>query len=420
VSLGEKLIEAGLLTSAQWEEAEAVVGAEGGFVGAILVERGIVPAEVLSSFLERAFNIPTIAPGTLGLDPETAELASTDLWRRLGAVPVSRKDQVLTVAVARPLNAFVLHQLKRELGLSVRPVFADAAEIEQQLLGLPGPSPEVAIAPGSAEHVPAVAGEEPVESPGELPDEIPGSSSEGEVVGVAQEGAEEEAAEVAWDDADKEVAPEPTEVEVQRADVPGPRGQPDDEAEAACPEEVLAAMRDGPGWVAVIGDREDRVSCLRNFRARLEGGGTRVVYFSSAERPYGELESAGDSDEAVLMVEDLDELEGHVPEQALLLQEIRRAHARGAKLLVSASAPPVRLVGLEPGLRVAVSLARVCALGKRPPAWLSDVLGESVEVLRSAGLPDAVQRVVGRLKSGDGAGAVADALDACKSVVADG
>lgn len=412
MSLGEKLIQTGMLTRQQWEEAEQAVAAEGGFVGAILVQRGFVSADALGRFLEEAFGIPTLDSAPVTPDPTAYDLAPLAFWREISAVPLGSTGGVLTVALTRPLDVYVLDRLKREFGLAVRPVFAEPDALMQVLT----PSDAVSAAaemPESLESSPEVEGDEHESAP---PSVVAAAGEAGDDGGCAVTPLEDEAA--TSEDAVAE-PPDAQEPAVVVAAVPQAvqRDQPEEWDASEQLAGVFALMEEQPGWVAVVGEVGDRMACFQALRSALEERGRRVIYFSAAERPYGELELLDQASHPVLMIVDLDELEGHVPEQALLLQEVRKAHARGFGLVVGAGEPPARLRGLEPGLRVAVSLARVFALGRRAPAWFGAIVREAAELLTTAGARERAERLHECLRSGDPPAAVSSAIEACKALV---
>jgi hypothetical protein len=417
VALGEKLVQAGILTREQWEEVEQAAAADGGFVGAALVERGLVPADALGRFLEEAFSIPTLAAGAVKPDPAAYRLAPVEFWREVLVVPLSRAGDILTVAITRPLDVFVLDRLKKEFGLAVRPVFAATDQLLKALI----PADTGGEAPLSPESFGRPTDLEEAESqPAGPPTET--------VAGT------DEAMEAAWLKAT--VVPEESESKAVESSLPDEADTVQGQGAAAaggdtlaalddqyenwddeeCLDPILALLDDGLGWVAVVGGVADRVPCLRALRRVLEERERRVVYFSAAERPYGELELLAETSDAVLMVEDLDELEGHVPEQALLLQEMRRAHERGSRLIVGADEPPAKLSALEPSLRVTVSLARVFPLARRLPPWMDAVVREATGLLEEAGLADKAEGVDGYLRSRNPSAAVSSAIDACKAL----
>jgi hypothetical protein len=376
VGLGGKLVGAGIVTVAQWEEAERLVVAEGGFVAAALVTLGFADAGALGRFLEEEFSIPTLPPGTLQIDREAMGLLPRPAWREIGAVPTRMDGGVLTVAVRSPLDVFVLDQVKRGSGAVVRPVFVDGGELERALAGLSAGDSETEVASGEV-----------------------GAGGAQEMVAAAEGGPSAEEEELKTGDADRDEAGG-TEM-----------------AQAEGVEEVLALLGDGLGWVTVVGRGDERQPFARALRCALEEGEGHVIYFSSSERPYGELELLDNAREAVLMVEDLDALEGHVPEQALLLQEIKKAHDEGSKVIVAASAPPSRLDSLEASLRVTLSLAKVFYLRRRVPSWMRPVLEKTSALLHQAGAEHAAEGALSRVRAGDLEGALSVAMAGCKEII---
>ncbi len=426
MALGDKLILAGLLTQEQWQEADRVAASEGGFVGAVLVQRGFVAADVLSRFLEEGFGIPTVARDVLTVDQATCELAPPDFWRELRAVPLAKQGDVLTVAVARPLDVFVLDRLKKQLGAAVRPVFATTDVLTDALSSI-ATEPELQERPiETAEPSPEISGTEALFSqreplaPEPVP-EVPEPDGPAGPVGLPPENeAEVSGQPVAVDDGAVAATPSgPSQEPTLEEPPPGEEAplETDRSVDAEVLDELLHCLDEGLGWVVVVGDQSGRKQHIRALRHALEERGKPVVYFSSAERPYGQLESTESASDTVIVLEDLDALEGHVPEQALLLREVQAAHAQRSSLVAGASVAPVKLQSLEPSLRVAISLARVFPLGRPVPQWLESVVRESVVLFEEVGLPAVAGDVISRLGARDTSGSASLAIDGCKRLL---
>ncbi len=375
MGLREKLVGAGIVTVAQWEEAERLVVAEGGFVAATLVSLGFADAGALGRFLEEEFSIPALPLGTLQIDRGALGLLPRAAWREIEAVPTRMDEGVLTVAVRWPLDVFVLDRVKRSSGAAVRPVFVDGGELERALAGLGAGDSETEVASGEER------------------------GGGGLVVAADEDG------------------PCAEEGQLQTSEALGDETGTTETAQAEGVKEVLALLGDGLGWVMVVEPGDERQRFARTLRSALEQRKSHVIYFSSSERPYGELELLDNAREAVLMVEDLDALEGHVPEQALLLQEIKKAHDEGSKVIVAASAPPSRLDGLEASLRVTLSLAKAFYLRRRVPSWMRPVLEETSALLHQAGAEHVAEGALSRIRSGDLEGALSVAMAGCREII---
>ena len=101
--LGEILVEHGMLTEADIEEALQIQSREGGLLGRILVNRGFVSQDDVVSALVKQCRIPHIRLKTVSPHPtEALELVPQSLARQHRLVPIDKKDDVLSVAMEDP------------------------------------------------------------------------------------------------------------------------------------------------------------------------------------------------------------------------------------------------------------------------------------------------------------------------------
>ncbi|MFK7914916.1 MAG: ATPase, T2SS/T4P/T4SS family [Pseudomonadales bacterium] len=127
--LGDILLEQGLLTQAQLDEALAMQTATGKKLGELVIERGWVTDQDVLRALSEQLSIPavTLKPGLF--DPQTAGLLPKKVARRLGVLPLFQVHDQLTIATHNPQNAPKLREVEDRTGLKVLPVFADEAAV---------------------------------------------------------------------------------------------------------------------------------------------------------------------------------------------------------------------------------------------------------------------------------------------------
>src|SRR4051812_43882021 len=128
-SFGEKLIAAGALTQPQLDLALREQKRKGGLLGQILVQLEFVKPEVLSEVLAREAEAETINLHRLPIDQSVLKLVPIELARRFRAVPVSRKDHSLTVALADPFNVVAIDTLHQVTGLNIEVATAPERDI---------------------------------------------------------------------------------------------------------------------------------------------------------------------------------------------------------------------------------------------------------------------------------------------------
>ncbi|MEZ5325097.1 MAG: ATPase, T2SS/T4P/T4SS family [Verrucomicrobiales bacterium] len=127
--LGERLLEAGLLTKTQLALALRQQKREGGRIGEILSELGIVKPNIVSSFLAEETATEFVDVRKLKPDTSLRELVPEPIARRYLALPLSREGDLLTVALGDPFDVVATDMLEQVSGLGVKVVTASEADI---------------------------------------------------------------------------------------------------------------------------------------------------------------------------------------------------------------------------------------------------------------------------------------------------
>ncbi len=138
LALGERLIAAGLINASQLELAAREQKRRGGPLGKLLIDLGIVPAEKLSNFVAREAQARMVDVNRMVIDKAVMDLVPMDLCRRFRALPVSRVNGTLTVALADPLNVLAIDTLHQVTGLHIDVVTATEQDILNFIDGLQG------------------------------------------------------------------------------------------------------------------------------------------------------------------------------------------------------------------------------------------------------------------------------------------
>jgi len=125
--IGDILVEAGLLTREQVEEALA--RSRGRRLGQVLVESGLVSEEEIAQALSRQLGIPLIDLLRNPPDPRCVALVPESLARVHHLVPVQLIDRSLFVALADPTDVVGIDAVEKVTGLSVKPAVAPESEV---------------------------------------------------------------------------------------------------------------------------------------------------------------------------------------------------------------------------------------------------------------------------------------------------
>ncbi len=127
--IGEILIEDGLLSQAQLEEALAFQKEKGGLIGKILIEKKFVEEESLIGALGKQFKIPYIPLKNYAINPDMAGMLDPDFCHENMVVAFDCDPKKVYVAVANPLSDATLEKIRTLTGRIPQVFLARIAEI---------------------------------------------------------------------------------------------------------------------------------------------------------------------------------------------------------------------------------------------------------------------------------------------------
>ena len=129
--IGDILLDQGLITSGQLEQALAEQTKGEKRLGRVLIDLGIVREAELVAALARQLGMTFVDLGDYQVDPTAAALLPEQVARRYRAMPIGYQDDGrLLVAMADPANLFALDDIRTITGMEVQPVVATAGDIE--------------------------------------------------------------------------------------------------------------------------------------------------------------------------------------------------------------------------------------------------------------------------------------------------
>ncbi len=132
-TLGESLLEKGLITEEQLRQAEIEAKASSKPLRKILTEKGLISEEDLTAFLSQEFDLPLVDLTNYLIEPEIIDLIPESLARKHLLIPILKIGNDLTVAMVDPLDVFALDELHMKTGLSIEPALATETEVKKAL-----------------------------------------------------------------------------------------------------------------------------------------------------------------------------------------------------------------------------------------------------------------------------------------------
>ena len=131
--LGELLLENGLLTEEQCQNALDVQKKTGKRLGQAVIDLGYVKEEDLLQILSKQMSIPHIWLRKGMVDPKVVNVIPGDKARLYKIMPMFRIKDVLIVATSDPQAIFVFDEIEKTTGLVVKPVLTRSSDIEKAI-----------------------------------------------------------------------------------------------------------------------------------------------------------------------------------------------------------------------------------------------------------------------------------------------
>lgn len=127
--IGEILIEDGLLSKAQLEEALVFQKEKGGLIGKILIEKKFVDEESLMGALGKQFKVPYIPLKSYAVNPDMAGMLSADFCHENSMVAFDCDHKKVYVAVADPMCDAAVEKVRTMTGRIPQVFLARISEI---------------------------------------------------------------------------------------------------------------------------------------------------------------------------------------------------------------------------------------------------------------------------------------------------
>ncbi|MCA8995596.1 MAG: Flp pilus assembly complex ATPase component TadA [Planctomycetaceae bacterium] len=129
--LGQILVDLGYLTEDQlWDILEEQKQSPGEVIGQVAMRMGLVTEGQVTEALAEQFGMPVVNLEETTIPPKVLELVPETMASVYKIMPISLKDNTLTVAMADPQNLAALDDLRNFLGYDVRGAVSSLPEVE--------------------------------------------------------------------------------------------------------------------------------------------------------------------------------------------------------------------------------------------------------------------------------------------------
>lgn len=132
-SLGESLVEEGIITLEQLREVKEEEKRSGTRLRKVLVNKGLIAEEDLVAFLSNKLGLPRIELSNYLISSKIIEFVPEGLARKYELIPVLKIGNRLTCAMVDPWNVFALDEVRAATGFIIEPAVATETEIRKAL-----------------------------------------------------------------------------------------------------------------------------------------------------------------------------------------------------------------------------------------------------------------------------------------------
>ncbi len=131
--IGELLIERGVITHEQLNNALEYWKRQGGLIGEVLVELKFCTEKDIAQALTCQYGFPYLPLANYEIDPEVIGSVPKNLCQQYCLVPIDKIGKSLTLAMSNPLNMQAVEDVEVITGCIVQVFVATATEIRQAI-----------------------------------------------------------------------------------------------------------------------------------------------------------------------------------------------------------------------------------------------------------------------------------------------
>ena len=110
--LGELLIERGIISRQQLDEALTVQKERGGLIGEVLVELGFAKEEDITQALTAQYGFPYLPLANYEINSEIIDIIPSRVARQYLLIPVDKVGNSLTLSMSNPLNVHAIEDVE--------------------------------------------------------------------------------------------------------------------------------------------------------------------------------------------------------------------------------------------------------------------------------------------------------------------
>ena len=127
------LVRDGLVSYEDIEKAHELAVSQNVNIGYILIKSGLITEDVLLKFLESKLHIPYVDLKDYALDTRCLSYISFNDAQKYKIIPLFKIENVLTVAMADPLDLFAIDKIVEKTGCDIEPVVSAESSVLKKI-----------------------------------------------------------------------------------------------------------------------------------------------------------------------------------------------------------------------------------------------------------------------------------------------
>lgn len=132
-TIGQVLLDKGIIKQAQLDEALKIQKEKGGLLGQILAGLGYVTEEQIAQVITIQYGFPYLPLSNYEIDEGAIKLIPENVARQYCLIPIDKIGNTVTIAMADPINAQAVEDIELVTGSSIQIFVSTATDIKEAI-----------------------------------------------------------------------------------------------------------------------------------------------------------------------------------------------------------------------------------------------------------------------------------------------
>ena len=132
-TIGQLLLEKGVIKQAQLDEGLKIQKERGGLLGQVLAGLGYVTEEQIAQAITVQYGFPYLPLANYEMDEAAIKMVTENIARQYCLIPIDKIGNTVTIAMADPLNTQAIEDIELVTGCSIQIFVSTATDIKQAI-----------------------------------------------------------------------------------------------------------------------------------------------------------------------------------------------------------------------------------------------------------------------------------------------